>query len=238
MDSLLFAFMQLALLPDYLGEDEVDDLDKAENNSTDLRNQNFFPPFLGLPGEHEFRPGWHMRNIFSGLCRPRKHWCFLAEITGRQFWPIRPMYMVRDIEGDEWLVAFHLDDRSQFPVIEQTYKAGYTIAVMYAEGHIFFDGNVGLRIEHMDAVRVLPCSLDALMETGSSINEPNVNCPACSKPAHLRCAQCKLSYCGRECQVRDWKLKHKNQCIVRKQILKWGMFDWSRFDRFRGFDKL
>lgn len=38
-------------------------------------------------------------------------------------------------------------------------------------------------------------------------------CQVCGKTAKFRCTRCKRAwYCGRECQVRDWKAGHKAQC--------------------------
>jgi len=44
---------------------------------------------------------------------------------------------------------------------------------------------------------------------------PVVECSGCNKQGNdmLRCANCKKAYyCSRECQITDWKLKHKTVC--------------------------
>ena len=40
-------------------------------------------------------------------------------------------------------------------------------------------------------------------------------CAVCGKPAPLQCARCSAAaYCGRECQVADWRAGHKAVCDV------------------------
>jgi hypothetical protein len=53
--------------------------------------------------------------------------------------------------------------------------------------------------------------------TPSSYN----NCFHCNKPltAHKQCSQCHVAtYCSKECQIQDWKQKHKKYCDAYQRI--------------------
>ena len=42
--------------------------------------------------------------------------------------------------------------------------------------------------------------------------------PGCNKPRGKLCARCNLiGYCSRECQVGDWKKRHKHACAAPKK---------------------
>ena len=83
------------------------------------------------------------------------------------------------------------------------------MCVMLAEQHHFLDLTVGLRIEGLDTIKVIPCSLDELFAI-----TPNA-CWACKKEdrrvaadgvSRKKCAACHAAqYCCKECQVKDWK---------------------------------
>ncbi|TFK38409.1 hypothetical protein BDQ12DRAFT_666141 [Crucibulum laeve] len=184
-----------------------------------LHDRSHFPAFLDLPGEYSIDEDYY--EVEGGFLRPRKHWCFLAEISEYVPWPVRPMYNVKDANGQVLLVAFHLEDRSLFPKIISDFKIGYTIAFMNEEGHRFMDGQIGVRVEKIS---------DSL----NGVN-PSTMCPVCDNPAGLRCSRCTLNYCGKECQLKDWKQGHKLDCVTRQQIIEWGKFDWNVYDRVRSF---
>ena len=38
------------------------------------------------------------------------------------------------------------------------------------------------------------------------------NAEGCSKAGDLQCARCKVKYCGKECQKKDWSAGHKRVC--------------------------
>ncbi|KAJ1450384.1 hypothetical protein M885DRAFT_571348 [Pelagophyceae sp. CCMP2097] len=42
----------------------------------------------------------------------------------------------------------------------------------------------------------------------------NVICRQCAKAAKLRCPKCKVPYCSKECQKKDWKDKHSKDCAL------------------------
>ncbi|KAJ3041826.1 hypothetical protein HDU99_010070, partial [Rhizoclosmatium hyalinum] len=53
-----------------------------------------------------------------------------------------------------------------------------------------------------------------------------------------KCASCKTVYCGRECQVQDWKTGgHKNVCGAKTENLK-GMGDSRSSGSYQALIKL
>jgi len=112
--------------------------------------QDLFPTFDQLPYDNDFNTSFY-EDDGLGILHPRHHWCFLAEITGCIPW-IRPTYQAKDTDGYNILIAFHTDDRS--PHILDQCQVGDTIAIMYANSHIFADGQSGIRVESDDMVKV------------------------------------------------------------------------------------
>ncbi len=87
----------------------------------------------------------------TGVLQPRRHWCFLVEVTECVPW-LRPTYFAKDVDGGQVFIAFHTEDRS--PGIMRDCKVGDTLAIMYANSHAFMDGKVGIRVEDDDSVHV------------------------------------------------------------------------------------
>ena len=57
------------------------------------------------------------------------------------------------------------------------------------------------------------CHSTAYNLTSLKAGVPDYSCELCKKEAALGCNRCrKVRYCGRECQVAHWKLRHKNEC--------------------------
>ncbi|KAJ7289192.1 hypothetical protein C8J57DRAFT_1114779 [Mycena rebaudengoi] len=197
----------------------------------DLHNELHFPALNDLPTGSQMLDRPYFRSDDGSFAI---HWCFLAEIKCRIPWPIRPMYKVVDRHGVECLVSFNLDDRSQFPRIQQECKDGYTMCIMYAFYHSFLDGQQGIRVEVENTVKVVPCGLQKLLELGDRLKNAG-RCAVCDKDAKLKCSRCRLCYCSKDCQVKDWGNGHKKECKAAQQVLEWGRFDWNQFDRFRVF---
>ena len=117
-----------------------------------FEDRNFFPSFRECPGEHQwddryFRDADPDDPSCAGLYR--KHWCLLGEIIQAENF-IRPRIVAKDNRGKEFVVAFYPDNPSDMPRILKNFKAGNTIAIMYALGHGFLDGTIGVRVEETD----------------------------------------------------------------------------------------
>ncbi|KAK7026156.1 hypothetical protein R3P38DRAFT_2946666 [Favolaschia claudopus] len=196
----------------------------------DLNKELNFPPYRSLPEERCLDERYYSR------AGPKLHWCFLAEIKNQVPW-IRPKYYnVKDRNEKEYLVSFHLGDPTRDQAIAEMCRDGYTICVMYAERHLFADGQIGVRVENEDTVKTLPCTLKEFFDIRDKLANDDGVCNLCRDPATLKCARCKLSYCSKTCQAKDWKGVHKTECKAAQQILKWGMFDWDQFDEPRLFN--
>ncbi|KAK7063858.1 MYND-type domain-containing protein [Favolaschia claudopus] len=207
----------------------------------DLNNELNFPPYPNLPDERYLD-----KRYYSRAGPPKFHWCFLAEIKNQEPW-IRPTYYkVKDRNDKEYLVSFHLGDPTRDQAVAEMCRDGYTICVMYAERHLFADGQIGVRVEDEDSVKVwlavsvvgltLPCTLKEFFDIRDKLANNDGVCNLCTNPATLKCARCKLLYCSQTCQAKDWKGVHKTECKTAQQILKWGMFDWDQFDEPRLFN--
>ncbi|KAF8204288.1 hypothetical protein K438DRAFT_1579862 [Mycena galopus ATCC 62051] len=148
---------------------------------------------------------------------------------------IRPMLRVQDKTGEEYLVAFHLADRSRYPAIAEKCKNGYTICVTYAEQHLFADGQIGVRVENEWGVKVLPCTLKELSNIGAKMSNQGV-CNVCGASATLKCSRCKLFYCSKTCQNKDWSDAHKAECKVVQQVAQW-VSDWNEYEKLKVLER-
>ncbi|KAJ3869846.1 hypothetical protein EV359DRAFT_29141, partial [Lentinula novae-zelandiae] len=203
------------------------------------------PTFLDLPHDHYFTDSEYSYYAVSkdstDMCtvRPSRHWCLLAKIVAEQSWPLRPMYLVKDTTGQTFLAAFHYNDRTLFSEVWKKGLVGSTICVMYANFHQFVDGQVGVRLEEPESVKILPFGLEELITASELFQAPcssPVTCALCGGGASKRCSRCStVFYCSQICQARDWKAKHKNECTVIQQMKKWSEFNWDQYDAYRGF---
>ncbi|KAJ6620601.1 hypothetical protein B0H10DRAFT_1791636, partial [Mycena sp. CBHHK59/15] len=185
-----------------------------------------FPAFHQLPCDYDLDMCYYSDTGSAAM-----HWCFSVKIKTKLLW-FRPMYRVKDRAGLEYLVAFHLDDRLCFLDIYEKCKEGFTMCIMYTNQHLFVDGQQGIHVEVESTVKVLPCILQKLMKTGDKLKENNGCCTVTS----MKCSKCKMCYCSKKCQLKDWNGRHKVECRVAQQILKWGEFDWDQFDNFQVFE--
>ncbi|KAJ6520234.1 hypothetical protein C8R45DRAFT_809415, partial [Mycena sanguinolenta] len=188
-----------------------------------------FPSFQNLPSEHDLDDLYYTEN---GTIK--SHWCFLAEIKENLPW-IRPMVYIEDKSGEKYLVAFHLDDRSRFQAVAEKCRNGHTICIMDAEQHLFGDGQIGVRVEDERAVKILPCGLKELFKLGAKVASGEGVCGVCGDSATLKCSRCKLFYCGKTCQIKDWNGLHKKECKIAQQVVEWGALDWNQFAKSKAF---
>ncbi|POS79241.1 hypothetical protein DHEL01_v202364 [Diaporthe helianthi] len=163
--------------------------------------------FLKLD-DHEYFLTWHqlpdeVEYVYSG-----GHHCFVAEIQHCDGFG-RYRAIVKDREGSECVVAFYPDSYEDSGFDFKKLKRGRTLAIIDAAQHGFLDGTMGVRVEDMNIVKVVPASLKALREVGPEDEEYSVagsatqwKCHGCdaSKPAAQmsRCGRCKVyAYCSK-----------------------------------------
>ncbi|KAF9483721.1 hypothetical protein BDN70DRAFT_851332 [Pholiota conissans] len=201
----------------------------------DMREEMFFPVFPDLPGDDDIDLRYYDDPGSYGVTGPIKHWCLLVEIVQKIPYP-RPTFKVKDKDNNELLVGFYFDNDVKMPAIwEKRCKEGGVMAIMYAVAHDFLDGQHGVRVEEVENVKFLPCSLSTLFRIGDDLDLKPVSkiCARCKKPGGLQCSRCSVTkYCGKECQVADWKARHKNECIAIQQVLDWKKRDWADFEEY------
>lgn len=116
-----------------------------------LRDDRTFPSFAALPYENDIDlEYWESLDGF--MYHPRKHWCFLAEITDIDTF-LRLRLIVKDKAGHKVPVSFHTDGRGT-ELSPSGVREGYTVAFLYAEQHGFMDLTVGIRHENPKALKV------------------------------------------------------------------------------------
>ncbi len=200
-------------------------------------NEFYFPAFHDLGHEHDINlDRWYERSpgCLSRACT----WCFLGEITNDECSQIpgamfRNRVFVKDRSGREIRILFY-PETGHFDFT--TLRNGHTICVMLAEQHYFMDMTVGLRIEALDLVKVIPCSLNDLLELSSTYSkccDPSVcwHCGRRSDHELKKCAACRVArYCDRECQTGDWKSRHRRWCKAMPEFIKMARIDYSQFD--------
>ncbi|KAF9767899.1 hypothetical protein IL306_014868 [Fusarium sp. DS 682] len=109
-----------------------------------FRNQATFPSFLQLPDEREVDDDFFESSDGVNY-RPRRHWCFLAEIV--DFTSLFRLQMeIKDVTGNTIPLFFYTDNRGREIAPSQICKR-YTIAVLYAQQHAFAFSEPGIRLE-------------------------------------------------------------------------------------------
>lgn len=122
----------------------------------DLRSETAFPLFDGLPEENDISLEFY-ESAGGFSYRPRKHWCFLAEIIDVEN-IFRLRLIVKDKFGRTVPIAFYTDDRGL--ELDPSYiREGFTVAILYAEQHGFLDLSVGIRHENPTVIKVRPPEL-------------------------------------------------------------------------------
>lgn len=143
-------------IPKELGKDHFERwLWRKENPDVsqyaDLRNETAFPLFDDLPEENDISLDFYeSANGFS--YRPRKHWCFLAEIIDIEKF-LRLRLIVKDKADRKVPIAFYTGDRG-LELNPSYVQEGFTVAILYAEQHGFLDLSVGIRHESPTAIKV------------------------------------------------------------------------------------
>ncbi|KAG0704603.1 hypothetical protein DFH29DRAFT_801630 [Suillus ampliporus] len=207
-----------------------------------LRNNVNFPPFKSLPDETDLDLTYYDEGPFG--FEPSQHWCFLGEIV--DFIGLgRVLLHVKDKDGQLGItIGLYTDDggRALAPQI----KIGHTVAVLYGEQHGFLDMSVGIRVEEESSIKIIPCSLEQLLQASDDMaarkGQPR-GCGSCGKEenasenTHLRlCSRCKqASYCGEDCQKRAWVDGHKADCKALVGVQWFVARNWRKFHDWFSF---
>ncbi|KAM4057247.1 MYND finger domain-containing protein [Hirsutella rhossiliensis] len=214
-------------------------MDTLPSQFASLRNEEAFPVFKNLPHDLDLDD-----DYYDTTGRPIIHWCFLGQVV--QIDDItRLRLVVKDKTGQVVVVAFYTG-RDHHPHHPQL-RVGSTIAILYAQQHIFLDSSVGIRLETAENLKVIPMGLDELLELSDKMQDYAIEdngvkkCQGCDRrAASLRnCAKCvHFSYCDKDCQTVAWNDKgHKADCKVLRDAdfggllrLQWNVFgDYRRF---------
>jgi hypothetical protein len=115
--------------------------------STGFRDRVIFPRFTDLPNKGGFY-GVHVDNT----TQPLRHWCFLGEIANSTTLTHLELGLV-DLDDKELPLHFYTEQRGREFDIGQ-YRAGYTVAVLYAQRYCFVYGNPGIRHENPAMLKV------------------------------------------------------------------------------------
>ncbi len=160
---------------------------------------------------------------------------------------------VKDRKGrDNVFVAFYPEKGSfNFTAL----KKGHTLCVLFAMEHIFRDKKVGLRIEDLDEVKVIPCGLDDVFDLGRQYFENKDSCWGCGynptlpssakasdgpiqdgRPTPtvklLKCTRCTTAlYCNKDCQTRDWKARHRVWCKAIPTFLEVAAINYATYGK-------
>lgn len=209
-----------------------------------LKNELYFPSFRNLSQENDLDERYWREDLRRGVWTQACTWCFLAEITNDEASQIpflRNRVFVRDRRGQDNIPISFYPERGQFDF--KTLKKGHTVCVMLAEQHRFLDMTIGLRIEGLDTVKVIPCGLDDLLALSTVYSQHEHVCWACEKKKIeetsgsagavdlKKCAACHTAqYCSKECQVKDWKLRHRSWCKVLPEFLKMTKINYSTYN--------
>lgn len=100
-------------------------------------NSHSFPTFRDLP---DLPPGVYGSDT--------EGWHLICEIVNNEsFW--RPMYRMRDKDGETFLLAFYLDNSANPATVQKlkSYKPGDMMCIENALSHQFMDGQEGVRLE-------------------------------------------------------------------------------------------
>ncbi|KAI0407245.1 hypothetical protein F4802DRAFT_605728 [Xylaria palmicola] len=221
------------------------DKSRGEGQYADLRHRTFFPALDELPEDRELD-----LDFYGGSDgrRPSRHWCFLAEISDSLRF-FRLQMEVKDIKGRKLPVFFHTESRGLELGASQV-EVGHTVAILYAHGHGFMDGQFGIRHETPERIQIFPCSLQHLLGLSDRVQEFSGHsdsirvCHGCGKKGTelQKCSRCSFFwYCDKACQTAGWNKKdHKSDCKLLKNPDLQGLFSlqWGQFNKYENFPLL
>ncbi len=131
----------------------------ADSARTSLRDTKTFPSFRSLPAEYEIDRRYYADDGIGNF-KAFRNWYFLGEITFAEFM-IRPVFHVRDRDGEERLLALYLDEDVASTLDRSRFKIGRTVAVLHAHNRQFMDGNMGMRVENLGQFEVCEMTVAA-----------------------------------------------------------------------------
>ncbi|KAH8699373.1 hypothetical protein GQ44DRAFT_753649 [Phaeosphaeriaceae sp. PMI808] len=201
---------------------------------TDLRNYEIFPGFAALPNSNSVDLDFY--EEVDGTYQPLRRWCFLGEIVDSITLHHLELELT-DVDGKNIPLHFNTDGRGIELAPAQIQK-GYTVAVLYAQRHVFMYGDPGIRHEDPQKLKVFPVSLKKLLGLNDQVQQFSTEvdgirtCHGCRKKAASlnRCGKCSLFwYCDSRCQRTGWNEGgHKADCKLLKDpdfrglfFLKW-----------------
>ncbi|PAA89488.1 hypothetical protein BOX15_Mlig017090g1, partial [Macrostomum lignano] len=191
-------------------------------SSNPLIDDLYFPTFDRLPMDDDYDEDFYEGNFY------RKFWVLLAEISdashaGISF--LRNAVTARDRRGREFRIFFYPDsDSGQFDY--RSLRKGSTMVMFCPVQHQFLDGQIGLRMEQLETVRVLHMPLSAVRRTAALVHGCSVHkCWQCQsarqqRQSLYRCTGCGYArYCSRDCQLSDLA-RHKAECASGGRLLR------------------
>jgi hypothetical protein len=116
----------------------------------DLRNSDIFPAFSGLPTRNSGDSRFY--EIVNGTYQPLRRWCFLGEIVSSATLHHLELELA-DTNDKKIPLHFNTDGRgSELPPAH--IQKGHTVAVLYAQRHVFMYGDPGIRHEDPKMLKV------------------------------------------------------------------------------------
>ena len=204
---------------------------KPKNKSGDvLSGKLVAPSFDDLPIDNDLDLRYYTNN-YRGTYSVSRTWVFLGEITNNDFalFPfLRNRVLVRDRQGRANIPVYFYPEAGRFDY--GTLKTGHTVAVLFAEQHFFMDGSIGLRLEELNHVKVIPCGLNDLLELSKHYSLSEGKCWGCGQEGKSlkKCGACKTGfYCNEKCQRQDWTKRHKKWCKAMPDFLFLSSLDYS-----------
>ncbi|TFK68145.1 hypothetical protein BDN72DRAFT_842154 [Pluteus cervinus] len=200
----------------------------GKKSAFNLRNKHYFPPLSQLPWE-----GKRDQRFCNFFFQPIRRWCLLVEIIERNISPTSghtnskapPVTCrVRDVDGRELRIDLHNGMRPGTVVDDCT--RGYTMAIMCPTRHRFQDGGVGVNIDDLSALMVIPVSMNDMMQINDKIRTVRT-CAICQRKTRYGCELCQMPYCSVRCQTVSWNTGHRELCQAAHVVRIWRKVDWN-----------
>ena len=216
--------------PDIDRINEGDNTDLKKKKSVDLLSRRLIAPsFDDLPIDNDLDETYYAPNRY-GVYSVSRTWVFLGEITdcNRILPLLRYRALVTDRNGRTNIPLWFYPKSGCFDY--NSMKVGHTMAAIFAEQHYFMDGSIGLRLEDLNHVKVIPCGLNDLLELSKHYSSSKGKCWGCGQEGKTlkKCGACKTGfYCDEKCQRQDWTKRHKKWCKAMPDFLFLSSLDYG-----------